>query len=166
MTITRSGITPKAIEELISQRMAEALDAHEANHGLGPIVESESENRDDDENGNSGGNKNGNSRGNGNGNSGGNRNGNGEGNGNHGDNNGNGNRNEMNKGVGGFGPVTVKMEYVYRINDCPVDSQVKFATCTLLDGSLTWWNSYVKTIGINEAYGMSWKELKKLMIEV
>ncbi|GJV21171.1 putative reverse transcriptase domain-containing protein [Tanacetum coccineum] len=42
---------------------------------------------------------------------------------------------------------------------------MKFATCTLLDGALTWWNSHVQTIGIDEAYEMPWKDLMKLMIE-
>ncbi|GJZ10068.1 putative reverse transcriptase domain-containing protein, partial [Tanacetum coccineum] len=41
-----------------------------------------------------------------------------------------------------------------------------FATCTLLDGALTWWNSHVQTVGIDEAYEVSWKDLIKLMIEV
>ncbi|GKD09292.1 putative reverse transcriptase domain-containing protein [Tanacetum coccineum] len=41
-----------------------------------------------------------------------------------------------------------------------------FATCTLLDDALTWWNSHVQTVGIDEAYEMSWKDLIKLMIEV
>ncbi|GJT95702.1 hypothetical protein Tco_1091220 [Tanacetum coccineum] len=29
----------------------------------------------------------------------------------------------------------------------------------------TWWNSYVKTIGHDVAYGMTWKTLKKMMID-
>ncbi|GJX28383.1 hypothetical protein Tco_0236462 [Tanacetum coccineum] len=146
MTITQSGMTPEGIEELTAQRVVESLAAHEANRNLGPIVESESENLDNDRNGNSGGNKNGNGGGNGNDNGG--------GNGNHGNNNGNGNHNGMN-GVVGLAIWFKKMESVYRINNCHVDYQVKFATCTLLDGALTWWNSHVKTIGIDEAYGMS-----------
>ncbi|GJR26092.1 putative reverse transcriptase domain-containing protein [Tanacetum coccineum] len=71
MTITRSGMTPEAIEEMITRRVAEALAEQEANHNLGLIVESESENGDDNENGNGGGRRNGNGgRGNGNGNQG------------------------------------------------------------------------------------------------
>ncbi|GKB05137.1 reverse transcriptase domain-containing protein [Tanacetum coccineum] len=50
--------------------------------------------------------------------------------------------------------------------NCPPNSQVKFATCTLLDEALTWWNSYVQTIGIDEAYELPWKDLVKLMIDV
>ncbi|GJS08590.1 putative reverse transcriptase domain-containing protein [Tanacetum coccineum] len=43
--------------------------------------------------------------------------------------------------------------------------QVKYATCTLLDSALTWWNSHVKTVGIDTAYEISWKELMKMMSE-
>ncbi|GJT93709.1 reverse transcriptase domain-containing protein [Tanacetum coccineum] len=43
---------------------------------------------------------------------------------------------------------------------------VTFATCTLLDGGLTWWNSHVKIVGIYDAHEMSQKDLMKLMIEV
>nr|GEV92181.1 reverse transcriptase domain-containing protein [Tanacetum cinerariifolium] len=38
-----------------------------------------------------------------------------------------------------------KMESVFSISNCTVSNQVKFATCTLQDDALTWWNSYVKT---------------------
>ncbi|GJR19314.1 putative reverse transcriptase domain-containing protein [Tanacetum coccineum] len=31
--------------------------------------------------------------------------------------------------------------------------------------ALTWWNSYVKTVGHDAAYGMTWKTLKKLMTD-
>ncbi|GJS85623.1 putative reverse transcriptase domain-containing protein [Tanacetum coccineum] len=103
MTITRSGMTPEAIEELISQWVAEALAAQEANHNVGLIVESQSQNGDNDDN----------------------------------ENGGNGNR------------VALKESLVW-----------------LGDGALTWQNSYVQTIGIDEAYEMSWKDLMKLMIEV
>nr|GEV98562.1 putative reverse transcriptase domain-containing protein [Tanacetum cinerariifolium] len=75
MTITRSVMTPEAIEELINQRVAEALAAYEANRAAELAVESQSHNGDDDDNGNVGGNRNGNRDGNGGGNGGGNRNG-------------------------------------------------------------------------------------------
>ncbi|GJZ24787.1 putative reverse transcriptase domain-containing protein, partial [Tanacetum coccineum] len=38
-----------------------------------------------------------------------------------------------------------KMESVFSISNCIAANQVKFATCTLQDDALTWWNSYVKT---------------------
>ncbi|GJU76766.1 hypothetical protein Tco_1273836 [Tanacetum coccineum] len=50
-----------------------------------------------------------------------------------------------------------KMEYVFHISNCTVACQIKFATCTLLGSALTWWNSYVKTVGLDAAYGMLWK---------
>nr|GEX04606.1 reverse transcriptase domain-containing protein [Tanacetum cinerariifolium] len=65
MTITRSGMTPKAIEELINQRVVEALVAYEENRATKLTVESQSHNGDDDDNRNIGGNGNKNSRGNG-----------------------------------------------------------------------------------------------------
>ncbi|GJW74522.1 putative reverse transcriptase domain-containing protein [Tanacetum coccineum] len=58
MTITLSGMTPKAIKELINQRVAEALAANEANRTAELAVESQSQNGDDDENRNVGGNGN------------------------------------------------------------------------------------------------------------
>ncbi|GJW46869.1 putative reverse transcriptase domain-containing protein [Tanacetum coccineum] len=69
------------------------------------------------------------------------------------------------EGVVGLERWFEKMESVFRISNCASDSQGKFATCTLVDGTLTWWNSHVQTIGIDEAYGMPWKDLMKLMIE-
>nr|GFA42952.1 hypothetical protein [Tanacetum cinerariifolium] len=37
---------------------------------------------------------------------------------------------------------------------------VMFATCTLLDAALTWWNSQIRSLGPN-AYSMTWEVLKK-----
>ncbi|GKE09081.1 reverse transcriptase domain-containing protein [Tanacetum coccineum] len=56
-----------------------------------------------------------------------------------------------------------KIEYVFYICNCTVECQVKYATCTLLGGSLTWWNSHVRTVGHDAAYGMPWKTLKKML---
>ncbi|GJV84561.1 hypothetical protein Tco_1524459 [Tanacetum coccineum] len=51
-TITRSGMTPEAIEELINQRVAEALATYEENRAAKLAVKSQSQNGDDDDNGN------------------------------------------------------------------------------------------------------------------
>ncbi|GJS63479.1 putative reverse transcriptase domain-containing protein [Tanacetum coccineum] len=59
-----------------------------------------------------------------------------------------------------------KMETVFHISNCPKRYQVKYATCTLLDSALTWWNSHKRTIGTDVAYALSWRELMKLMTEV
>ncbi|GKC66362.1 hypothetical protein Tco_1098960 [Tanacetum coccineum] len=146
MTITQSGMTPEVIEELINQRVAEALAAKEANRNIGLVVESENQYGDEEGDSNGGGNRNGNGRGSG--------------------NHGNRNRNEMNGGAGGNAQIArvctykdfpncqphnfsgtegvvglarwfEKMEYVYRISNCHPSSQVEFSTCTLLDGALT-----------------------------
>nr|GEU92770.1 hypothetical protein [Tanacetum cinerariifolium] len=57
------------------------------------------------------------------------------------------------------------MESVFHISNCTVRNQVKYATCTLLRHALTWWNSYVKIVGHNAAYGMPWKTLMKMMTD-
>ncbi|GJZ43169.1 putative reverse transcriptase domain-containing protein [Tanacetum coccineum] len=44
--------------------------------------------------------------------------------------------------------------------------QVKYASCTLLNSALTWWNYHKRTTGIEAAYAISWAELMKLMTEV
>ncbi|GKB88058.1 hypothetical protein Tco_0960330 [Tanacetum coccineum] len=58
-----------------------------------------------------------------------------------------------------------KMENVFHISNCPKKYQVKYASCTLQDSALTWWNSHKRTTGTNAAYAMTWKELMKLMTE-
>ncbi|GKC92933.1 reverse transcriptase domain-containing protein, partial [Tanacetum coccineum] len=56
-----------------------------------------------------------------------------------------------------------KMETVFCISNCSVENQINFSTCTLLGNALTWWNSYVRTVGNDVAYAMTWTELKKKM---
>ncbi|GKD42233.1 zinc finger, RING/FYVE/PHD-type containing protein [Tanacetum coccineum] len=58
------------------------------------------------------------------------------------------------------------METVFNISNCPSKYQVKYATCTLQDNALTWWNSHKRTIGVEAAYTLNWVELIKLMTEV
>ncbi|GJT02698.1 reverse transcriptase domain-containing protein [Tanacetum coccineum] len=58
-----------------------------------------------------------------------------------------------------------RMETVFRISNCSVESQIKFATCTLLAGALTWWNSHVMTVTHDVAYSMTWVNLRKKMID-
>ncbi|GJS84847.1 putative reverse transcriptase domain-containing protein [Tanacetum coccineum] len=56
-----------------------------------------------------------------------------------------------------------KMETVFHVSNCLEKSQVKYATFTLLNSALTWWNSYKRTIGTEAAFAMSWRELIKIM---
>ncbi|GKB43149.1 hypothetical protein Tco_0888091, partial [Tanacetum coccineum] len=185
MTITRSGMTLEAIEELINQRVAEALATYEANCAAELVVESQSQNGDDGDNGNDWGYGNGNGEGNGDEKSRGNGNENGGGNG-----NGNPNRNDRGaipvarectyhdfvkcqplnfKRIEGVVRLTrwfEKMETVFHINNCPKRYQVKYGTCTMLNSALTWWNAHKRTIGADAAFTMSWRGLMKLMNEV
>ncbi|GJZ78082.1 putative reverse transcriptase domain-containing protein, partial [Tanacetum coccineum] len=142
MTITRSGMTLEAIEELVNRRMEEALAAHEATRAANALeAENQSQNGSDGDNGNG----------------------------------------ECTyqdfmkcqplnfkgtKGVVGLIRWFEKMETVFHISNCPEKYQVKYATCTLLNSALTWWNSHKRTIGTEAAFAMSWRELMKLMTEV
>ncbi|GJZ84736.1 putative reverse transcriptase domain-containing protein [Tanacetum coccineum] len=167
MTNTRSGMTHAAIEEMIDQRVNAALeDSSSSNQNLElgngnekwkPVNRGKREGND-------------------------NGNGNGNGNGNetieatNGDGNENHKKNDFMKcqptsfkgteGVVGLIRWSEKMEIVFHINNCPKKYQVKYATCTLLDSALTWWNSHKRTIGTDAVYALSWRELMKLMTEV
>ncbi|GJV80212.1 hypothetical protein Tco_1516082 [Tanacetum coccineum] len=161
MTITRSGMTPEAIEELVNRRVEEALAAYEATRVANVIeAESQSQNDSDGDNGNGG---NGNPKEN--------------------------DRcvrpvarectyqdfmkcQPLNfKGterVVGLIRWFKKMETIFHISNCLEQYQVKYATCILLNSALTWWNSHKRTIGTDAdaAFAMSWRELMKLMAEV
>ncbi|GKE61273.1 hypothetical protein Tco_1511640 [Tanacetum coccineum] len=79
-----------------------------------------------------------------------------DGNGGNGEN-GNGNRN-MNHGTEGIVGLTrwfEKIETMLKISNCPSKYQVKYATCTLQDRALTWWNTHNRTIGVDVAYAMN-----------
>nr|GEY05584.1 reverse transcriptase domain-containing protein [Tanacetum cinerariifolium] len=47
--------------------------------------------------------------------------------------------------------------------NCTKDCKVKFATGTLTEDALSWWNSYAKPIGIEQADKITWTELKRLL---
>ncbi|GKC27559.1 hypothetical protein Tco_1034853 [Tanacetum coccineum] len=58
------------------------------------------------------------------------------------------------EGVAGLSQWFERMESVFHISNCTVENQVNFATCTLHSVALTWWNTHVKTVGHDAAYGM------------
>nr|GEU30141.1 putative reverse transcriptase domain-containing protein [Tanacetum cinerariifolium] len=58
-----------------------------------------------------------------------------------------------------------RMDIVFRISNCTVENQIKFATCTLIGSTLTWWNSHVTTVGPDVAYAMTWTNLRKKMTD-
>nr|GEZ76926.1 hypothetical protein [Tanacetum cinerariifolium] len=112
MTITRSGMTPEAIKELINRRVEEALAAYEEARAANALeAKNQSQNGSDGDNGNGG---------NGNENNGNGENGNGE--------NGNGrneNLNENGRGVFGLTRWFEKIETVFHISNYPEKYQVK-----------------------------------------
>ncbi|GKE67423.1 reverse transcriptase domain-containing protein, partial [Tanacetum coccineum] len=50
-------------------------------------------------------------------------------------------------------------------SNCTEDCKVKFATGTLTEEALSWWNSFAQPIGIEEAYKITCVEFKKLLIK-
>nr|GEV68140.1 hypothetical protein [Tanacetum cinerariifolium] len=185
MPNTRSGatMTREIVNELIEGQVAEDLEAHDDTRNLEPLVEGGGEqgdeNGDDYEGRNRGVNGNG-------------RNGNGKGNDN-GNGNGNEGGNGYNfgglmhvakectyqdflkyqplnfngtKGVVGLTRWFEKMEMVFHISNCPQKYQVKYATYTLLNSALPWWNSHKRAIRFEAEYAMTWTEFMKLMTEV
>nr|GFC29758.1 hypothetical protein [Tanacetum cinerariifolium] len=69
------------------------------------------------------------------------------------------------EGVASLSQWCERMESVFHISNCAAENQVKFATCTLHYVALTWWNTHVQTVGLEAAYGMSWKMLMKMMTD-
>ncbi|GKD31609.1 putative reverse transcriptase domain-containing protein [Tanacetum coccineum] len=143
MIITRSGMTSEEIEELIAQRVAEALANYEATHvatlsrpkvkakmamtARMEMVEMGMETMEIEE------------------------------------------TTEMEIQMR-MGPPKKKkgggIETVFHISNCLKVYQVKYATCTLLDSALTWWNSHKRAVGVDDAFAMTWKDLMKFMTEV
>nr|GEX38839.1 hypothetical protein [Tanacetum cinerariifolium] len=150
------------------------MEAHEVARNLETLNENEKEQESEN-----GGNENGGNGGNGNGDNRGNENGGNKVNGNR----GNGENRNRGMNYGCFMPVArectfhdflkckshtfsetegvvgltnwfEKIEIVFNISNCPPKYQVKYATCTLQNSALTWWNSHKRTIGVDAAYAM------------
>lgn len=58
-----------------------------------------------------------------------------------------------------------RSETVFMRSGCADDCKVSFATGTLLDDALSWWNSTAQNMGIEEAYQISWAEFKQKMLK-
>nr|GEW61390.1 reverse transcriptase domain-containing protein [Tanacetum cinerariifolium] len=58
-----------------------------------------------------------------------------------------------------------RTELVFSPSNYTEDCKVKFATGTLTEEALPWWNSFAQPIGIEEAYNITWVEFKKLLIK-
>ncbi|GKF62150.1 hypothetical protein Tco_0182204, partial [Tanacetum coccineum] len=58
-----------------------------------------------------------------------------------------------------------RTESVFSRSNCTEDCKVNFATGTLTEEALSWWNCLAQPIGIKEAYKITWVEFKKLLIK-
>ncbi|GJU37399.1 hypothetical protein Tco_1185753 [Tanacetum coccineum] len=57
-----------------------------------------------------------------------------------------------------------RSESVFLISKCAENDKVKYATSTLLDEALSWWNSVAQPIDIENAYKIPLVELKKMIL--
>ncbi|GKF77089.1 reverse transcriptase domain-containing protein, partial [Tanacetum coccineum] len=69
------------------------------------------------------------------------------------------------KGVVGLIRWFEQTESVFLRSNYTEDWKVKFATGTLTEEALSWWNSFAQPIRIEEAYKITWSEFKKLLIK-
>nr|GEX82616.1 reverse transcriptase domain-containing protein [Tanacetum cinerariifolium] len=56
-----------------------------------------------------------------------------------------------------------RTESVFSRTNCAEENKVAFATGTLTNDALLWWNAYAQPIGIEQAYRITWTELKRLL---
>ncbi|GJT95720.1 hypothetical protein Tco_1091238 [Tanacetum coccineum] len=56
-----------------------------------------------------------------------------------------------------------RTESVFSRSNCAEENKVTFATGTLTDDALSWWNSYAQPIGIDQANQITWTKLKRLL---
>nr|GFB53787.1 reverse transcriptase domain-containing protein [Tanacetum cinerariifolium] len=54
-------------------------------------------------------------------------------------------------------------ESLFSRSNCAEENKVTFATCTLTDDALSWWNAYTQPILIEQANNTTWTELKRLL---
>nr|GEW40192.1 reverse transcriptase domain-containing protein [Tanacetum cinerariifolium] len=54
-------------------------------------------------------------------------------------------------------------ESVFSHSRCARENKVTFATGTLIDDALSWWNAYAQPMGIEKANQITWTELKRLL---
>ncbi|GKE16280.1 reverse transcriptase domain-containing protein [Tanacetum coccineum] len=56
-----------------------------------------------------------------------------------------------------------RTESVFSRSKCVEENKVTFATGTLTDDALSWWNAYAQPIRIEQANKITWTELKRLL---
>nr|GEV58991.1 reverse transcriptase domain-containing protein [Tanacetum cinerariifolium] len=56
-----------------------------------------------------------------------------------------------------------RTESVFSQSNCAEENKVSFATGTLTNDALSWWNAYAQPIGIEQANRITWSDLKRLL---
>ncbi|GJZ34155.1 reverse transcriptase domain-containing protein [Tanacetum coccineum] len=56
-----------------------------------------------------------------------------------------------------------RTESVFYRSKCAKENKVTFATGTLIDDALSWWNAYSQPTGVDQAHQITWTELKRLL---
>ncbi|GKA11574.1 reverse transcriptase domain-containing protein [Tanacetum coccineum] len=56
-----------------------------------------------------------------------------------------------------------RTELVFSRSRCAEENKVTFATGTLTDDALSWWNAYAQPMGVDQANQITWTELKRLL---
>ncbi|GJW30326.1 reverse transcriptase domain-containing protein [Tanacetum coccineum] len=56
-----------------------------------------------------------------------------------------------------------RTESIFSHSNCAEENKVTFATGTLTDDALSWWNAYAQPIRIDQANQITWTELKRLL---
>nr|GEV19283.1 reverse transcriptase domain-containing protein [Tanacetum cinerariifolium] len=67
------------------------------------------------------------------------------------------------KGVVGLIYWFERTELVFSRSNCAEENKVAFATGTLTNDALSWWNAYAQPIGIEQVNRITWTELKRLL---
>nr|GFC26395.1 reverse transcriptase domain-containing protein [Tanacetum cinerariifolium] len=67
------------------------------------------------------------------------------------------------EGVIGLTRWFERTKSVFSINNCTSETQVKFASCTLIGSALTWWNYHIRAVSQEVAYAMPWRTPKQMM---
>ncbi|GJW76939.1 hypothetical protein Tco_0138621 [Tanacetum coccineum] len=61
-------------------------------------------------------------------------------------------------------PWFEKLESQFGISNVAEGDRVKFASSTLLDSVLTWWNVYVHSVTLDTAHATPWSDFKAMFI--
>ncbi|GJS18785.1 reverse transcriptase domain-containing protein [Tanacetum coccineum] len=68
-----------------------------------------------------------------------------------------------NRNTGPTGTPFERTESVFSRSMCAKENKVTFATGTLTDDALSWWNAYAQPIRIDRANRITWTELRRLL---